>query len=452
MTGRPVGRHNIFREWLEKYDRRVKRIIENPDPALMESNLLLYQILRDEAQKGAEFFESKSEVPVIYHTENAPDRFFEAMGFEAINLELNADHLTSQQCTRYFELGRSYGFPDNICDRVQLSHAVGISGDFPPPDLVFAVVGDCDLMSQAMASIARYWEVPLVGVDMGFHEEAEMGQDDYYRAMRFAFKQMQEFMKFCESKWPDHIRYDAAKLEEYQTMNREFTKRADEVFQLIAKARPCPISGRDALRMAPTHVPDDRRVAEYMKMYTNEVKKKIDRGVSPLNDNIEKMRLYWMTSAPFFEDPFSFLEERGIASPLYEEGMGVPMRYNVRDYEEAEKRFGHRMVDPLEEEAALFSTHHWGATGNRRIFEVIQRCRDAGIDGLVHFELEGCLALNNIARITGERAEKELGVKSFYAVDVHCQDMERFNETEFEEGIWNWVQVCLAEKEATEKE
>ncbi len=78
----------------------------------------------------------------------------------------------------------------------------------------------------------------------------------------------------------------------------------------------------------------------------------------------------------------------------------------------------------------------------------MRRCRDAGIDGIVHFELEGCLALNNIARVTGERAEKEIGVKNFYAVDVHCQDMERFNELEFEEAIWNWVQVCLAEKRA----
>ena len=451
MADRPVGKHNIFHEWLEKYDRRIKKITEKPDPSLMKSNLLLYQVLRDEAHKGTEFFESKSEVPVIYHTENAPDRFFEALGFEAINLELNADHLDRKQCERYFKLGRSYGFPDNLCDRVQLSHAVGISGDFPPPSVVFAVVGDCDLMSQAMASVARYWEVPLIGVDMGFQEEVEMGQNEYHRAMQFALDQMKEVIEFCENKWPDYIKYNDSKLEKYQIINREFTLSAEEVFQLISKARPCPISGRDALRMAPTQVPDDPRVAEYINMYLDEVKKKIERGESPLRDNIEKMRLYWMTSAPFFEDPFSFLEERGISIPLYEEGMGVPMRYNIRDYEEAERRFGRRMADPLEEEAALFATHHWGATGNRRTLEVLRRCRDAGIDGLVHFELEGCLALNNIARITGERVEKELDVKNFYAVDVHCQDMERFNESEFEESIWNWVQVCLAEKEAREK-
>ena len=447
MTQRTVGRRDIFREWLDKYDRRVEKIRNNPDPKMMRSNLLLYEILRDEARKGTDFFQSKEKTPVLYHTENAPDRFFVALGFEPINLELNADHLTREQCTRYFKGGRSYGFPDNLCDRVQLTHGVGISGDFPPPDLVFSVVGDCDLMSQAMASVARYWDVPMVGVDMAFEEEANMGPDEYYRAMRFARDQMLDFIEFSERRWPDFIRYDADKLEQFQIINREFTILAKEVFHLIAKARPCPISGRDALRMAPTHVPDDPRVAKYIRMYRDEVEQKIKKGTSPLKENVEKMRLYWMTSAPFFEDPFSFLEERGISSPLYEEGMGVPLRYNVRDYEEAERRFGHRMVNPLDEEAALFATHHWGASGNRRIFEVLRRAKDAGIDGLIHFELEGCLALNNIARITGERAESELGVKSFYAVDVHCQDMEKFNEAEFEESIWDWVQVCLATKQ-----
>ena len=448
MSQRPVGRYNIFGEWLEKYDKRVEKISENPNPMLMKSNLILYQVLRDEAKHGNEFFEAKNPRPVIYHTENAPDRFFASLGYESINLELNADHLTKEQAIRYFELGRSYGFPDNLCDRVQLSHAVGISGDFPPPNIVFAVVGDCDLMSQAMASVARYWDVPLIGVDMGFHEELEMGQEDYFRAMKFAYDQMVEFINLSEEKWPEFIKFDDSKLNEYQDINRQFTLAAGEVFGMIAKARPCPISGRDALRMAPTHVPNDPRVAQYMDMYKKEVKERIEKGQSPLRDNNERMRLYWMTSAPFFEDPFTFLEERGVSSPIYEEGMGVPMRYNVKDYQGAERLFGRAMESPLEEEAALFATHHWGATGNRRTLEVLRRCRDAGIDGLVHFELEGCLSLNNIARITGERAEDELGVKSFYAVDVHCQDMERFNEKEFEESLWDWVQVCLAEKKA----
>jgi len=40
VSERPVGRHNIYREWEGKYIRRVKKISENPDQALLKSNLL----------------------------------------------------------------------------------------------------------------------------------------------------------------------------------------------------------------------------------------------------------------------------------------------------------------------------------------------------------------------------------------------------------------------------
>jgi len=85
---------------------------------------------------------------------------------------------------------------------------------------------------------------------------------------------------------------------------------------------------------------------------------------------------------------------------------------------------------------------------------VLKSCENemGGIDGIVHFMLQGCLTLNNIARVTAERAEQELGVKNFYATNVHCQDMERFNEAEFEASIWDWLEMCLVEKEAKPKD
>jgi len=450
---RPVGRYNIYREWEGKYTRRVNKIRENPNPALLKSNLLEYEILRDEAVEEAETFESGSKEPVLYCNANTPDRFFKAMGFRTNNIEFNADRLTRDQVERYFALGRAHGFTDNTCDRVFLTHTTGICGDYPPPDIVFATVCDCELItSQAMLSAARYWGVPLIGIDMPFIEEAEMGPAEYLDAIKFMRRQMEEIIKTCEDMFPGRIKYDADKLEEYQVMDREFSKAGQDVMRLIANARPCPISGRDALRMAPNHIVGDPRVAEYMRQFRDEVKERIRQGISPLKDNIERFRLYWMCSAPFFEDPFSFLEARGVSNPLYEESaFGANLRYTVRNYEEAERRFGRRLRDPLEEEAAVNATNHWAGSGNRRISEVLYHCREFGIDGIVHFMLQGCLPLNNIERITGERAEKELGVKNFYMRDVHCQDMERFNEAEFEANLWDWLEMCLAEKESRRK-
>jgi hypothetical protein len=445
MNIRNDDRHNLWQEWADKYARRVKKITENPNPKMARSNALLYQVLYDQASKEAEHFTEGSPIPVVYHTENAPDRFFMSMGFRANNLELNADHLSREQVSRYLNIGREFGYPDNICDRVKLAHAIGISGDVPAPSMVVPVVGDCDLMSQAMCSAARYWNVPAFGIDMPYEEELDMGPDEYLEAMKYIKQQLLEFVEFCEKKWPDFIKFDAERLEEYQRINREYTRAAADVIEL-AKTKPCPYSGRDALRMAPTQVPDDRRVIDYMKQYVSEFREKAKNGESPLKDNIEKFRVYWMCSAPFYYDPFTFLEGRGCASPLYEEGSGIPHRYNVMDNELAERRFGRRMLDPLEEEAALFATHHWGASGNRRIFEVLDNCRKVGIEGIIHFELEGCLSLNNIARITGERAEKEQGIKNFYYLSAHCQDIDKWDEADFEEKLGDWLAMCLKEK------
>jgi len=69
-----------------------------------------------------------------------------------------------------------------------------------------------------------------------------------------------------------------------------------------------------------------------------------------------------------------------------------------------------------------------------------------GIEGIIHFELEGCLSLNNIARITGERAEKKLGIKNFYYLSAHCQDIDKWDEADFEEKLGDWLEMCLKEK------
>jgi benzoyl-CoA reductase/2-hydroxyglutaryl-CoA dehydratase subunit BcrC/BadD/HgdB len=279
--------------------------------------------------------------------------------------------------------------------------------------------------------------------------DMEMAPADYLEAMEYIKAQLLEIIAFSERTWPTYIKYDPAKLEAYQILYREFTRTQGDVLELL-KLKPCPVSGRDALRMPPTQVYDDPRVTEYMRQFRDEFREKAARGEGAVKDNLEKFRVYWMCSAPFYEDPFGFLEEQGCAIPLYEEGPGVPCRYNVRDFEEAERRFGRRMRDPLEEEAAAFATCHWGATGDRRISEVLRRSREVGVEGIVHFMQPGCLPCNNIARVLGEHAEKELGIKNLY-IEGWAQDLERHNEGEFESKLGDWLKVCLAEKEARGK-
>jgi hypothetical protein len=158
----------------------------------------------------------------------------------------------------------------------------------------------------------------------------------------------------------------------------------------------------------------------------------------------EEYRVYWLCSAPFYADPFSLLEKQGCAIPLYEEGPGAPLQYVPGD-EGQKLRFGRELVNPIQEEAGVILTNHWAGTAERRVQEILLRCRQLKIDGLVHFQQFGCETCNLCAKVIGERAERELGVSSIY-LDGSCQDLEKHNEEEFEQRLDEWLQIQKAAK------
>ncbi|HEX77551.1 MAG TPA: 2-hydroxyacyl-CoA dehydratase [Dehalococcoidia bacterium] len=440
--GKPVGgEHNIWREWTEKYARRIKKIRENPNPKLARSNIILYEMMYNQARRELDAWESGSKVPVMYCNENSPVRLYMSLGFRTYHIEMFADRLTREQARRYFDLARGHGFPENACDRVQLTAGVGISGHLPPPSICATVPGDCDTMAQALLYVGRFWKVPTFAIDIPFEVNIE--------AVLYVKEQLEQIVDFCQQTFPDYIRYDEARLTELQKLYEETWKLESEIFELSA-TKPCPVSGRDALRMPPIQLYDDPMMVDYFRSFRDELKERAEQGKSVLKDGVERFRVYWMCSAPFYEDPFSFLEERGCAVPCYEEGPGAPSRYAVRDYEDAERRFGRALRHPLEEEAGVLVTCHWGNVAERRIQEVLRNSQRLGIEGIVHFMQPGCLPCNNMAKVLGERAEKELGIKNIY-IEGWCQDMEKHDEAEFEAKLADWLNLCLAEKEAKQK-
>jgi len=355
-----------------------------------------------------------------------------------VSIEFFADRLTKDQAKRYFDLVRSHGYPDSACDRVQLTAGVGISSHLPPPAICATVPGDCDTMAQSLLYVGRFWKVPTFAIDVPFEVNID--------AVLYVKEQLNQIIALCEERFPEHIKYDDDRLIELQELFEGTWRLEEEIFDLSA-TKPCPVSGRDALRMPPIQLYDDPMMLDYFRDFRDELKARAGEGKNVLKDGIEKFRVYWMCSAPFYEDPFTFLEERGCAVPCYEEGPGAPSRYSVRNYEDAEKRFGRALRDPLEEEAGVILTCHWGNVAERRIGEVMRNSERLGIEGLVHFMQPGCIPCNNMAKILGERAEKELGVKSLY-IEGWCQDLEKHNEAEFEAKLEDWLKVCLAEKEA----
>jgi benzoyl-CoA reductase/2-hydroxyglutaryl-CoA dehydratase subunit BcrC/BadD/HgdB len=441
MGHKGSGSAELWKEYVEKYERRIKRITENPNPTMFKSNKVLYQLMLNQARRELAAWESGSRTPVLYAEGNAPLRIPMALGFRTYWTEGFADRLTKEQAAHYFQLARRLGFPENTCDRVQLAAAVGVCGDLPAPAMVFTEQSECDPMAQACLWMGRFWRVPSFAVDVPFEQDME--------AIRYVEAQLWEFIHLAEETFPDAAKYDEAKLIQLQLWEMDCMAYEKDILEL-GKPKPCPIAGRDALRMPPRQLYDDPGVRDYFRALRDELRERVAQGRGAVKDNIERFRVFWMCSAPFYEDPFSFLEERGCAVPLYEEGPGVSTRYCPQDEEDAIQRFGQRPENPVQEEAAALVTGHWSAGADRRADEVVNLSREYGVEGIVHFMQPGCLTCNNMAKLLGLRAEAELGIKNLY-IEGWAQDLEKHNEAEFEAKLEDWLRVCLAEKE-TEKE
>ncbi len=87
---------------------------------------------------------------------------------------------------------------------------------------------------------------------------------------------------------------------------------------MLRTAVPCPISGRDVIRMPRFLHSDRERSVRYSAQLAQEMKAKADSGARALEN--EKLRFYWMVSAPFYATSFKFLEERGLATVIFEFG------------------------------------------------------------------------------------------------------------------------------------
>ena len=120
----------------------------------------------------------------------------------------------------------------------------------------------------------------------------------------------------AEAKVPG-IKFDMDKLVESQEREAEFQTHQKEAV-MLRTAVPCPVSGKDAIRIPRFLHSDYERSVQYAAQLSQEMKAKADAGTGALED--EKLRFYWMVSAPFYSNPFKFLEQHGVATVIFEFG------------------------------------------------------------------------------------------------------------------------------------
>lgn len=427
----------FWRRLLKKYQGRVDKISRNYKPGMLKSNLLLYQSMLDYCKEELRAWEELGDdIPIWSPGAALGYRLGPAMGFHTYPLDSFTDLLTPEEARWSMEYVRRRGFPSDICDRIQNIASLMVSGRLPRLSLVTLEFNDCSQGAQANLWAGREVGAEIYTFDVPFEQDME--------AVRYVEEQLREMIQIAVENIPG-VKYDQEserKLVEYQAVYREGMYWQRKIAELAAR-KPCPLSGRDALRMPARQLCWKQSFVDYFRESYYELRARAEAGESPLTGP-EKFRVLWTATAPFYTDPFGYLEERGCAVPVYEEGTGCATYYVPG---EGREHFGQELENPLQEEAATLLWDHWAGTAERRIWEVSMRCRQQGIDGIVHFQQGGCVACNGSARVMGERIESELGIPSLY-IRGWCQDLEKHNEEEFEAQLGEWLEINLQRKKS----
>ncbi len=422
---------NFFEREIAKYERRVKKIEANPDPNLLASNKLLYEIWVDYRKDELAAWQAGKPFAVLDGL--GAERILTSMGFHTIGMAADADREVPE-FPKHFETSKAMGLHDSLCDRIIGGMGMVFDGDLPSP--AFCTTGNfsCSPHQLSVLAVARHYKVPHFMIDIPI----EYSED----TVKYMAKQLEELIEFAEAKVPG-TKFDMDQLVEAQEWEAKFMAHQKEAYMLRTVV-PCPISGRDVIRMPRFHHTEPERSVQYSAMLAQEMKAKADSGKGALEN--EKLRFYWMVSAPFYANPFKFLEDRDVATVIFEFGGAS----RSSDYKNSppglgEPEFG-RKLTPLEEEARWMGWNTWGGDTERRTQFVLDQVECFKIDGIVHFQQSGCPLALGSAQVIADRAEDELGIPSLL-LEGRMLDEEFYNEEEVHEKLEEFIDLCLDRKE-----
>jgi len=414
--------------------RRLKNIKENPDPTKPKSNILLYECDRDFRQEQLDALKSGKPFAYVHHN------MTRAMGFVPWDGVRAADRSYGERARKYFDIIRQEGMAEHTCDRTIMLIPMVLRGDFPRPDFLMITNRECLPIYLAFKLVATLKNVPHFFIDRKFESYARRESEV---DLKYVTDQLGEMIEYAEAKVPG-CKYDEDKLIEMQYYNREYMKHDRELWKLRANI-PCPVSGRESFRelTLPSQYPDPAKIVEWMRQYVEEIGEKVAKGQSALPDGgEEKLRLLWSISGPFFADPFSWLEKRGVSIPAAE--MTVYNSWRSGRSPIWGDPWKGRKATPLEEEARELD-YLWGRLGKNWIQTNLDSCRDLKLDGIVYFMQWGCSVTNGLGQMMAEMSEKELGIPTLL-IEGRMLDESVFDKKDFFDRLEEFLGICKEAK------
>ena len=427
---------DYFEEQIVRYERRIKKIKEHPDPKKLKSNVLLYECEMELRKAQLKAWQEGTPLG------SAPPRMqplLRSLGMQHMDTETAAQR--TGQTDSLFDIVRQTGMTDEGCDMTIVPLAMCISKQIPPADYIIGSYALCFPFFTSYYQISRYFDVPFYALDIPSEENEEN--------LHYVTTQLHELIEDVERKVPG-AKYDEDKLIELQEKNRMGFDYYRDIFELL-KTSPCPQAGKDSFAQSrlPSLSPNPDKFLEYLKSRRDELGERVAKGIGAVAE--EKLRIVWSVTGPFlYYDPFDFLEARGVSIPFLV--MGARNYANPGSsgssgdaYYGDQKQYG-RKLSPLEEEARANMGNVWACKGPKWVEENASVCRDLHADGLVHFMQWGCTPTLGIGRMLKERLEQDEGMPVLLLEGRQLQggamDIKRY-----EEKLEQFIVECLARKQ-----
>jgi benzoyl-CoA reductase/2-hydroxyglutaryl-CoA dehydratase subunit BcrC/BadD/HgdB len=416
---------------IERNQKRLARIESNPDPRMLKSNKLLYEMELDLRRAQLEAWRTRSKP--LANSEYAT-LLINAMGFVGLDLMSAADR--TRLASDYFSIIRANGFPDTACDRTIVCLAMCINKDFPPPDIVLAHNTACHMEMMSFKAIGEHCKAPVFTLNAGLGASED--------TLQFVTEQLAEFIEFAEARVP-RAHYDEERMVELIGVEIRALDHLREINKLRSHV-PCLMSGQDAFRLPrfPSYYPDPHGALRYFEAWRNEMMERAEQGVGALED--EKLRLLWVVTGPFYFNPFRVLAERGVAVPALQFGWMTRV-FGIKYHNFGDETEYGRKLSPLEEQARFLNSNSWGVLGETWVVDTLDACRNLKVDGMVYYSQVGCTASAGLGRMVAERAEKELEIPTLIMegrqLDAHFKTQEAC-----EAELDTFVDLCLSRKGA----
>ncbi|MFC1965489.1 2-hydroxyacyl-CoA dehydratase [Chloroflexota bacterium] len=419
----------FLQEQIERLQRRIKNIEQNPRPDYLKSTKVRYEAELENYTSIVEAWRDGKPFAMLEGVEELT----EPLGFHAVNFTGWGDRVTDPQ--RYLDIvANKFEFPEHSCDRTMAALGLFISGEVPQPRLMISRRIPCEPIRLSIMAAAKYMGVL-------FFEMARLNSCGEENIQCLA-EQVNELIDFAEKSVPG-IKYDEEKLLELQAIDEQARQYSQGTYEL-RKIVPCPISPQDSFRMMPTpsNYSNPAKVLEYCQMYHDELHERAEKRVGGVSE--EKLRIAWLATGPYGRDTFDLLSRKGVSLPWFHTG-GTPYQFGVVQKANSHKNIVGRKLNALEKVVRRWNDNAWAGSADMWVDPLIKVCRDLKIDAVVDFLQPGCITTKSLKWITAQRLREELGIptldlegREYFNTEASQMDMHRKLE--------EFIDICIANK------